>query len=163
MNLEPKTRQRVLIVASFAAAVVLSIMPVPAALEAFRPDWAGLVLVYWTLMRPERVNVGTGFSVGLVLDVLYGSLLGQHALALTALAFATHRLHLQIRMFPRWQQAVTVFVLVGLSHVLVLWIKSATGQRYESWAYWLPSIVSALLWPWLYLILQDLSRRAKFG
>lgn len=158
-----KGRRRLVIGATFAAAVILSIVPGPAWSTVFRPDWVGLVLIYWVLAIPHRVGVGVGWLLGLILDVLYGSLLGQHALALALLAFLTLKLHLQIRMFPRWQQAVTVFVLLSLSHGLVLWIKGATGQAHASWSFWIPALVSMVIWPWLFVILRDLRRRAHIA
>lgn len=158
-----KGHRRLVIGATFAVAVILSIVPGPAWSTVFRPDWVGLVLIYWVLAIPHRVGVGVGWLLGLILDVLYGSLLGQHALALALLAFLTLKLHLQIRMFPRWQQAVTVFVLLSLSHGLVLWIKGATGQAQASWSFWIPALVSMVIWPWLFVILRDLRRRAHIA
>ncbi len=158
-----KGRQRLVIGATFAAAIILSIIPGPAWASVFRPDWVGLVLIYWCLAIPHRVGVGVGWLLGLILDVLYGSLLGQYALALALLAFLTLKLHLQIRMFPRWQQAVTIFVLLSLSNGLVLWIKGATGQAQASWTFWIPSLVSMIIWPWLFVILRDLRRRTQIA
>jgi rod shape-determining protein MreD len=156
-------RRRLIIGGTFAAAVLLSIVPGPAWATVVRPDWVGLVLIYWVLAIPNRVGVGIGWLLGLILDVLYGSLLGQHALALALLAFITLKLHLQMRMFPRWQQAVTVFVLLTLSHGLVLWIKGAIGEADASWSFWVPGLISMLLWPWLFVILRDLRRRAHIA
>ncbi len=163
MNLTPKSQKRLLINATFFAAILLSIMPVPAWAEPFRPDWVGLVLIYWCMTAPDRVGVGTGWLVGLIMDVLYGALLGQHALAKALLAFVVLKIHLQVRMFPRWQQGVTVFVLIGLNQLLIVWIKGATNQAPNTWAYWIQTIVSALIWPWLFILLRDLRRRANFA
>jgi rod shape-determining protein MreD len=162
-NFSPPTRRRILLTATFGAALLLSIMPVPPWAEPFRPDWVALVLIYWCLALPDRVGIGTGWTVGLILDVLYGSLLGQHALAKALLAFLTLKLHLQIRMFPRWQQAVTVFVLVGLNNLLVLWIRTVTGHGSAGWAYWMPSVMSMLIWPWVFVVLRDARRRNKIS
>jgi len=40
-----------------------------------------------------------------------------------------------------------------------LWIRGAIGQAPETFIYWTPSVVGALLWPWLFVILRDLRRR----
>jgi rod shape-determining protein MreD len=153
------TRALLTFVGTFAAALILASMPFPKWAEPFRPDWVGLVLVYWCLAAPERVSVGTGWLLGFIQDVLYGSLLGSNALAKSLVAFITVRMHLQIRMFPRWQQAVSVFGLMVANQLLVLWIRGAIGQAPETFSYWTPSIVGGLLWPWLFVILRDLRRR----
>ena len=159
MRLGPDGRRRLTFFGTFAAALILAIMPFPKWAEAFRPDWVGLVLIYWCLAVPERVSVGTGWLLGLLQDVLYGSLLGSNALAKTLVAYLAVRLHLQIRMFPRWQQAAAVFALLTVNQLLVLWIRGAIGQEPETFSYWTPSVVGGLLWPWLFVILRDLRRR----
>lgn len=156
-----KTKKRMVLAGTFGVAILLAIMPWPVWAEPFRPDWVGLVLVYWCLATPDRIGVGAGWLLGVILDVLHGSLLGQHALALSLLAFLVIKIHLQVRMFPRWQQAVTVLVLLGITHLLVLWIRGATGHAPETWAYWMPALVSAIVWPWLFAVLRDVRRRAN--
>ena len=163
MKLRPDARRRVTLVATFAAAIILAITPFPIWAEPFRPDWVGLVLIYWCLATPERVSVGTGWLLGFIQDILYGSLLGSNALAKTLVAFLAVRLHLQMRMFPRWQQAVAVLGLLLANQLLVLWIRGAIGQAPETFSYWTPSIVGALLWPWLFVILRDLRRRSDIA
>jgi rod shape-determining protein MreD len=112
---------------------------------------------------PERYSVGTGWLLGFLQDALYGSLLGSNALGKTLVAFLTVRLHLQLRMFPRWQQAVSIFGLLIANQLLVLWIRGAIGQAPETFVYWTPSVVGALLWPWLFVILRDLRRRGSLA
>ena len=161
MNLSHNARRRLIIAASFLVALVLSILPWPVWTEQFRPDWVALVLIYWCIALPTRVGVGTGWSVGLMLDVLYGSMLGENALAKSLIAFLAVRFHLQLRMFPRWQQAVVVLLLVIVNNLLVLWIKHLAGQAPSTWSYLTPSIVSMLLWPWLFVILRDIRRHGN--
>lgn len=156
-------RRRVTLISTFSVALILTIMPFPVWAEPFRPDWVGLVLIYWCLAIPERISVGTGWLLGFLQDVLYGSLLGSNAIGKTLVAFLAVRLHLQLRMFPRWQQAVSVFGLLITNQLLVLWIRGAIGQAPETFSYWTPSIVGALLWPWLFIILRDLRRRSDIS
>ncbi len=161
LRLGPAGRSRLALFASFAVAILLSVMPGPGWAEPFRPDWVGLVLIYWCMATPQRVGVGTGWLIGFVQDVLFGSLLGSHAIAKALIAFITLKLHLQLRMFPRWQQAAAVLVLLVLSQLLVLWIRGLAGTAPETFIYWTPSIVGMLVWPWLFVILRDVRRRGN--
>ncbi|HLE93567.1 MAG TPA: rod shape-determining protein MreD [Sulfuricaulis sp.] len=163
MTWSPDKRRRVTLIGTFSVALILTIMPFPVWAEPFRPDWVGLVLIYWCLAIPDRVSVGTGWLLGFLQDVLYGSLLGSNAIGKTLVAFLAVRLHLQLRMFPRWQQAVSVFGLLITNQLLVLWIRGAIGQAPETISYWTPSIVGALLWPWLFIILRDMRRRSAIS
>jgi rod shape-determining protein MreD len=161
MTLSPEARARLSLYGSFLVAIVLAAMPLPLWAEPFRPDWVGLVLIYWCMATPERVGVGAGWVVGLIMDVLYGSVLGLHALGKALVAFVTLKLHLKLRMFPRWQQAVAVFALLLLNQLLVLWIRGMLGKAPVSISYWTPSIVGMVIWPWLFVILRDVRRRFK--
>lgn len=161
MSLDQSSRSRIVIAFTFLVALILAILPVPRWAQPFRPDWVSLVLIYWCMATPQRVGVGIGWMVGLILDVLYGSLLGEQALAKTLIAFLTLKLHLRMRMFPRWQQAVTVLVLVVVNHLVVLWVRDLVTHAPVRWSYWTSSVVSMLIWPWLFVILRDVRRRAR--
>lgn len=145
----------------FIFALLLQMFALPDWAETLRPDWIALVLIYWCIALPERVGVGTGWLIGLILDVANGALLGQNALALAIVAYLALRLHQRIRLFPLWQQSVSVLLLVTLHLMLVLWIKGAVGQSSETWAYWMPAFTSMLVWPPTYIILRGLRRNYR--
>ena len=144
------------IVVSFVAAMLLTIVPLPDSLRTLRPDWVGLTLIFWALVLPYRVSVGSGFLAGLLLDVLNGTLLGEHALSLSVIAYLCVRLHQRIRVYPMWQQALTVMVFLILHQLLILWIDSIIGRPAPALGYWLPSLVGAALWPFIFHLLTSL-------
>jgi rod shape-determining protein MreD len=159
MRLSPATRTRLLIGITFLIAMIVSLIRWPDWAQIFRPDWVGMVLIYWCLAIPNRVGVGTGWVVGLIEDILYGSLLGQYALAKTMIAFFAIKMHLKIRMFPRWQQAIVVFMMLLAGQFVVAWIRSFAEVGVTSVPFFTPSIVGMVLWPWLFVILRDFRRR----
>lgn len=147
-----------IITGSFVAALTLSIAPLPGWTEYLRPAWVTMVLIYWCMALPTRVGVTLGWLAGLFEDVLLDALLGQHALALAIVAFLILKLHQRLRVFPLGQQALTVFLLVALSQLLMLWIRGITGHSPSVWLYMLPAITSALLWPLVFVALRGLRR-----
>ena len=147
-----------IIILTFIAAMVLTVIPMPEWMALFRPEWVALTLLYWCIALPLRVGVGSAFILGLLMDVLKGALLGQHALALAIIAFLANKVHQQIRVYPVWQQALSIMALIILYMMLVLWINGIIDYKTHNWLYWLPAISSTLLWPWVYIILRDLRR-----
>ena len=146
---------------SLALALVLAVMPLPALALSFRPDWVALWVIFWVLVSPETLGLGKAWTAGLCMDVLYGTALGEQALAVGLLAFVTDRIHLRLRMFPRWQQALAVFVLVSLAHLVILWARHALDRPGGDLAYWLSAAVSGALWPALYPLMQKLRERLQ--
>lgn len=143
---------------SFIVALALQLVALPGWAETLRPDWLALVLIYWSMALPERVGVGIGWLTGLLLDVASGALLGQNALALAIVAYLVLQLHQRLRVFPLWQQSLSLLLLVALHLLLVLWIRGIIGLSIETWTYWLPAVSSLFAWPLVYAALRNLRR-----
>lgn len=144
---------------TMALALLLSVASMPKFMELGRPLWLALFLTYWVLALPHRVGMTTAFCLGLLADVLNGSLLGQNALILTLITFLVLTLHQRLRMFPMWQQSTVLLVVFGLAQLVQLWLNALTGSRPPTLAFVLPALVSALLWPWVCTLLRGLHQR----
>ena len=155
----PRHRGGWVIFLSFIVAFLFTSIPLPEWAARFRPDWLGLVLIYWCLALPHRVGVGTGWMAGLFLDAAKGTLLGQHALALSVVAFLALKTHRRIRVFPILQQAVSIMLFLLVNQLLVVWINGIIGYPPRDWWYLAPALGGMLFWPWIFVILRDLRRR----
>lgn len=149
------------ILASFIVALLLAMLPLPEWAQSVRPEWVTLVLIYWCMALPHRIGIGWAWLAGLMLDVTTGSLLGQHALSLAIVAFLTLKLHQRIRVFPLMQQAFAVLVLVAMAEMINLWIHGIINTPPRSWTYWLPSLISAAFWPWLFVVMRGVRRHFR--
>jgi rod shape-determining protein MreD len=139
--------------------LLLSVAPMPDFMEIGRPLWLAMFLTFWTLALPHRVGLSTAWVFGLAEDVLYGNLLGQNALILSLVVFLVQSLQQRLRVFPIWQQGFVLLVVFGISQLVQLWLNTLTGNRPPTLVFLTPSLVSALLWPWVYLVLRDLRTR----
>lgn len=144
---------------TLALALLLSVASMPKFMELGRPLWLALFLTYWVLALPHRVGMTTAWGLGLLADVLNGTLLGQNALTLTLISFLVLTLHQRMRMFPMWQQSTVLLVVFGLAQLVQLWLNALTGSRPPTLEFVLPALVSALLWPWVCAILRGLHQR----
>lgn len=153
-----------MIMVTLMVAIVLTLVSLPPSLDAMRPYWVALVLIYWCLETQGLVKLGMAFSIGLVLDLLTGSLLGLHALSLVILVYLVIRFRARLRFFPSWQQALSVFALLLNDRIILLWIVSLRGDPLPSLGFWLPPILGGLLWLPVFLLLDryrgNMHRRA---
>lgn len=150
-----------LISVSFIISLALMIIPLPAWAEYCRPEWVFLTLIYWSTFTPKRVSIGIGWIVGLLLDVLQGTLLGEYALMGALTAFVCHQLQQRLQMFPVIQQCVFVFLLLGIQFIMIIWIQGFSGHPIQGWQFGLPVITSTLLWPVVREILHWARRRYR--
>lgn len=147
------------IVASFAAAIMLTLMPLPEWAAPWRPQWAALTLIYWSLIFPRTIGIGSAWLMGLFLDAATGALLGEHALGFAIVAYINLRLHLRLRLFPLHQQAMFVGLMLLPYKSASLWVNGIAGYAQESGSYWAPVLSSMLVWPCVFVLLEAATTR----
>lgn len=111
-----------------------------------RPDFVLLVLIYWLLRAPQICNIGTAWTLGLLVDLASGSLFGQSALAYTIPAFVAVFYQRRLALFSEWQQAVYILMLLLLSQLTLLVLKLFSGGEIPPPTYFLSSVSGILLW-----------------
>jgi len=149
------------VIASMVVALMLTMTPMPNWAESLRPSWIVLTLLYWAITFPGSYGVVTAWIAGFILDVAQGTLLGQHALAMSLVIYVALKFHLQLRQFPILQLMATVFVLLALYEFVLFWINGVAGVMAPARNYWGPVIVSALIWPAINLVLANVRERVR--
>lgn len=125
------------------------------------PDLTAAVLAFWCIHQPRRVGIGVAWTLGLLLDVGNGALLGQHALGYAVLAFLAFAVHRRILWFPLAQQALHLLLLLLSTQLLMLVIRIAAGAGFPGWTYFAGSFICAALWPVLNFLLLLPQRQAE--
>jgi rod shape-determining protein MreD len=85
--------------------------------------------------------------------------MGQHAVGMVLVIWFINIQHQRLRVASLLQQAMVILVLLFIKQTLVLWVDGMLGRAPHSWLYFMPTLTSTLLWPWLYLILRDIRRK----
>ena len=96
--------------------------------------------------------------LGVGLDVLEGSVMGQNAFALVVVALLSQILYQRLRVYSLWQQATVVFILVGINQLICQWVQNIEGVSVLPRLFLLPALSSALLWPFILHSLRSLRR-----
>lgn len=135
----------------------------PAVFGYLRPDWVLLFLIYWILALPNRIGMTSAFVAGILTDVLMGNLMGVNALTYTLIAYLLMLQYQRLRMFSILQQMLVVFLLVFISQILQLWVVSVVSGTDFSLLYFMPTIATALIWPFAFLSLRFIRRTVSIS
>ncbi len=151
----------VIIGGSLLAGLLLTILPLPSWAEWYRPAWVLLILMYWMVVLPHRVGIATAWIVGLLMDLLTGSVLGLHALFFTLFAFFVLKFNLALRGMSSGQKLLLVMTIEVIYLSVQYWITAHNNVSSSMWVYWLPVLTTTLCWPWVSLLLKDYQRRFR--
>lgn len=139
------------IVFTLFVALVLNFLPTSD--WPWMPDWVALIVVFWSIREPRRVGMGSGFVLGLAMDVADASLMGQHALAYVLVSYAASALSRRILWFPVGQQALHVLPLLLVAQFVQLAVRAMPGVDFPGWNYFIGPFVGTVLWLPLSVIL----------
>jgi rod shape-determining protein MreD len=139
---------------SLLLSLILMILPIPLQWQWLRPEWLTLMLIYWVLREPDKLGVLTGFSFGLMMDILGEVLLGQYALTMTIVVYLTHRFRNRMRFFLFWQELFVILILIGMGQLILITIEWLIGHPPRTLLYWSSTVLSVMLWPLLNRVLQ---------
>jgi len=148
-----------LIWVGFFLALLLEMLPFPGWTLWLRPDWAFLLLITLAWLLPEKVGVGYALIIGLLLDLINGTPLGEHAIAMLPVVYLVIKFHRQLIMFPRMQQMLLVLAFVLVYKLILFVLQTMFAQEPVHILYWVAALIDMVLWPWLFMLLEDLRQR----
>ncbi len=142
-------------------ALVLTIVQLPAWLFHFWPDWIALVIIYWALISPGRVGPFVAFVIGTLLEVLFVRKFGVLGLGFATLAFIVNATHQQLRVLSIWQQMIFVGMLIAIFKLLTGWLYGIVSDFTITREYWFSLVGDVLIWPFAFILLEELRRKAR--
>ncbi len=153
--------KRYVIYFSIFIALVLEVLPMPLNVVMYRPDWLLLVLVYWNVALPQRVNLGLAFTCGIILDILLGNSLGVSSLALVVVIYISSLHYQRLRNYSIWQQMGVLALLTALFNLVIFWLQHWLTNVYFQFNYFWPIVTTVFLWPWLFWLLRKIRRQME--
>jgi rod shape-determining protein MreD len=133
---------------------------VPLGRMPWMPDLLALVLVFWSVHQPLRVGIGAAFLFGIAMDVHETGLLGEHALAYTALSYFAITIHRRLLWFSVPSQALQVLPLFVAAHAIETAVRLIAGGTFPGAALLLAPVIECVLWPVVSVLLLAPQRRA---
>jgi rod shape-determining protein MreD len=129
--------------------MILTIVPMPSWAIWLRPNWMLAILIFWLMTASHRVGIGVACFVGIWMDLLTGTLLGQQALVFSITAYFVLKFQQWIAHMPVLQQTFTVFLLVLFDLIIERCMVMLFQHSVINWMFWLPAVTTAVIWPWL--------------
>lgn len=154
-------RRKIVISVSFILALLLTIIPLPDWANWFRPLWVLMVLSYWALALELYEGLGFAFFAGILLDVLGGTLFGEHAVAMVICIYIVMRLKRQLLMYSLEQHALFMLFLTFVYQGVIFLIEGFAEHTPQTFFFLAPLITTPLFWPWIFILLRDCRRRFK--
>lgn len=133
------------------AALLLNFLPTSA--WPWMPDWTAMLIIFWSIREPRHLGMGTGFIVGLAMDVADASVLGQHALAYVLASYAASAISRRVLWFPLLQQSLHVLPLLLLVQCVQYAARAMPGVDLPGLAYFIGPCIGTALWTPLTFIL----------
>jgi rod shape-determining protein MreD len=147
MNISGPRESLLLIYSTAVIALMLTVIPLPGYAGVLRPVFLAVIVLYWSTMAPNAGGILLAFLFGLLLDVINGAQLGEHALALSAIAYLALRLHLLTRAKPIFQQSLFVLIALLIYETLLWAVDGYSGRPMNSPTRWMHAVTGAMMWP----------------
>ena len=126
---------------------MMTIIPLPDFFHGIRIEWVSLAIIFFSMMNVSLMGVITAWTIGLLLDLLQGGLLGENALILSVISYLSYRFRFQVRVYPDWQLMIVTLFFLSFGNLISLWIRGFSGRMLFVTEEWLSIFIAALIWP----------------
>ena len=150
-----------IIILTILIGLFLSLITLPVGYYA--PEWILLIVIYWAIAIPSNGKMVLAFISGIVVDIVYGQVLGISSLFYVLLIYLILRLYNSLRYMTIAQQAVVLFILIFIKQHLLVWAYYIIGSNIDYQALIVGAFVSSLVWPIIYFTLRFVRRKFNIG
>lgn len=140
---------------AFFLVLILTILPMPALLLGTRPMWVLMLILYLQFYMPDRFNLFVLFALGLILDTLLSTVIGEHTLALSLVSWIASSKARRFYFFSIGQQMILIGFFCFLYQIIILTINAFIGYHVGFASVVGSTAISVLLWPWVRLIAEE--------
>ncbi len=139
---------------SFVLVLLLTILPMPAFCQNMKPMWALLFLFYVQFYLPDYFHLVTVFILGLLLDILLSTIIGEHILALTLVTWISSNKARRFYFFSVSQQMALIAFFCLLYQLIILTIEALLNLQVYPLGLLGGTLLTALLWPFFCIIIE---------
>ena len=134
------------------AALILSIMPMPEFMGAFRPPWILLMVLYIEFFLPDNFKITALLLIGLFMDVLLSTVIGQHSFALLLVTWVASSKSRRFHFFSMIQQIIFIGFFCLLYQAIISFNDAMMGYNYSVLLPITSALTGMFIWPWIRLL-----------
>ena len=135
-----------LVVVTLFIALVANLLPYSDEAFDLKPDFVALLLLYWCLHRPKVAGFAAALILGFVMDLAYTTVLGQHVVAYSVLAFLALSTRVNCLQMNLLRQAIHVGLILFASKFVLFSVSYLIENAEFHWGYFKPEAFAATLW-----------------
>ena len=137
-------------------ALIIGAISLPSILETVSPFWMLIFFIYWIIYTDTKTVYLFALILGLLTDILQGSILGQNALALLISSAFIFNVKKSFYVSNLTTQQVYVF-FASLIYLIALILTHLAIQGFDfSWLIILSPFTGSIIWPLVRLFLAKL-------
>ena len=137
-------------------ALIIGAISLPSILETISPFWMLIFFIYWIIYTDTKTVYLFALILGLLTDILQGSILGQNALALLISSAFIFHVKKSFYVSNLTTQQVYIFV-ASLIYLIALILTHLAIQGFDfSWLIILSPFTGSIIWPLVRLFLAKL-------
>ena len=137
-------------------ALIIGAISLPSILETISPFWMLIFFIYWIIYTDSKTVYLFALILGLLTDILQGSILGQNALALLISSAFIFNVKKSFYVSNLTTQQVYVF-FASLIYLIALILTHLAIQGFDfSWLVILSPFTGSIIWPLVRLFLAKL-------
>lgn len=146
---------------TLAVGFVLQYFPLADFMSWFVPEWVLMVFIFWQLKLPGLINFWWVWPIGLLLDVQESLPLGTSVLGFAVVLYVLQLMYQRLKIFNAVQQAFVIFLLICCYQLITYWGLLIVSDSSQPLTLWVPSLVSILVWPWMYVALLSTYQKLR--
>ena len=137
-------------------ALIIGAISLPSVLEIVSPFWMLIFFIYWIIYTDTKALYLFALIIGLLTDILQGSILGQNALALLISSAFIFNVKKSFYVSNLTTQQVYIFI-ASLIYLIALILTHIAIQGFDfSWLILFSPFTGSIIWPAVRLFLAKL-------
>lgn len=130
-------------------ALVLTILPLPPWLANIRPPWILLLVLFLQFFLADFFNIIILLILGLIVDILLSTVMGEHVFALTFIAWLVNTKAKRFCFFNISQQMLLIGFFCLLYQYLLSLLDLFLGYPIDYVHIIGSAFIGLLIWPWI--------------